>query len=90
MVLGRLPETSARTSDGNGAATGRRRAAGDRRRAAPADPQQAKLVADDEDAIADLADDGLSLAGFLGLSDTPRAEAPACSRRWPSERSASG
>jgi len=40
-------------------------------------PQQAKLVADDEDAIADLADDGLSLAGFLGLSDTPRAEAPA-------------
>ena len=40
-------------------------------------PQQAKLVADDEDAIADLADDGLSLAGFLGLSDTPRPEAPA-------------
>jgi cation-transporting P-type ATPase I len=40
-------------------------------------PQQAKLVADDEDAIADLADDSLSLAGFLGLSDTPRAEAPA-------------
>jgi cation-transporting ATPase I len=40
-------------------------------------PQQAKLVADDEDAIADLADDELSLAGFLGLSDTPRAEAPA-------------
>jgi len=40
-------------------------------------PLQAKLVADDEDAIADLADDGLSLAGFLGLSDTPRAEAPA-------------
>src|SRR6202035_1965039 len=40
-------------------------------------PQQAKLVADDEDAIADLADSGLSLAGFLGLSDTPRAEAPA-------------
>jgi magnesium-transporting ATPase (P-type) len=39
-------------------------------------PQQAKLVQDDEDAIADLADDGLSLAGFLGLSDTPRAEAP--------------
>ncbi|MGA8547519.1 MAG: HAD-IC family P-type ATPase, partial [Mycobacterium sp.] len=39
--------------------------------------QEAKLVADDEDAIADLAQDGLSLAGFLGLSDTPRAEAPA-------------
>jgi cation-transporting P-type ATPase I len=40
-------------------------------------PQQAKLVADDEDAIADLADDGLSLAGFIGLADTPRAQAPA-------------
>jgi cation-transporting ATPase I len=40
-------------------------------------PQQAKLVADDEDAIADLVDGELSLAGFLGLSDTPRAEAPA-------------
>jgi cation-transporting P-type ATPase I len=40
-------------------------------------PQQAKLVADDEDAIAELADGELSLAGFLGLSDTPRAEAPA-------------
>jgi cation-transporting P-type ATPase I len=40
-------------------------------------PQQAKLVADDEDAIADLAHEELSLAGFLGLSDTPRAEAPA-------------
>ncbi|MGA7135824.1 MAG: HAD-IC family P-type ATPase, partial [Mycobacterium sp.] len=40
-------------------------------------PQQAKLVAEDEDAIADLADSELSLAGFLGLSDTPRAEAPA-------------
>ena len=39
--------------------------------------QQAKLVADDEDAIGDLADEELSLAGFLGLSDTPRAEAPA-------------
>jgi cation-transporting ATPase I len=40
-------------------------------------PQQAKLVAEDEDAIADLASSELSLAGFLGLSDTPRAEAPA-------------
>jgi magnesium-transporting ATPase (P-type) len=39
-------------------------------------PQQAKLVQDDEDAIADLVDGELSLAGFLGLSDTPRAEAP--------------
>jgi magnesium-transporting ATPase (P-type) len=39
-------------------------------------PQQAKLVQDDDDAIADLAGDELSLAGFLGLSDTPRAEAP--------------
>jgi len=40
-------------------------------------PQQAKVVADDEDAIAELVDGELSLAGFLGLSDTPRAEAPA-------------
>jgi cation-transporting P-type ATPase I len=39
--------------------------------------QQTKLIADDEDAIADLADGELSLAGFLGLSDTPRAQAPA-------------
>jgi magnesium-transporting ATPase (P-type) len=40
-------------------------------------PQQAKLVTEDEDAIAGLADSELSLVGFLGLSDTPRAEAPA-------------
>jgi magnesium-transporting ATPase (P-type) len=40
-------------------------------------PQQARLVAEDEDAIADLAKGELSLAGFLGLSDTPRAQAPA-------------
>jgi cation-transporting P-type ATPase I len=40
-------------------------------------PQQAQLVAEDEDSIADLAGGELSLAGFLGLSDTPRAEAPA-------------
>jgi cation-transporting P-type ATPase I len=40
-------------------------------------PQQARLVAEDEDAIAGLAGGELSLAGFLGLSDTPRAEAPA-------------
>lgn len=39
--------------------------------------QQARLVTDDEDAIADLAVGELSLVGFLGLSDTPRAEAPA-------------
>lgn len=39
--------------------------------------QQAKLVADDEDAIADLAGSELSLAGFLGISDTPREQAPA-------------
>ncbi len=39
-------------------------------------PRQARLVADDEDAIDDLCRDGLSLTGFLGLSDTPRAEAP--------------
>ncbi len=37
--------------------------------------QQAKAVQDDEDAIDDLCRDGLSLAGFLGLSDTPRAQA---------------
>ena len=43
-------------------------------------PQQAQLVADDEDTIADLAGGELSLAGFLGLSDTPRAEAPALLR----------
>jgi cation-transporting P-type ATPase I len=40
-------------------------------------PQQAQLVAEDEDTIADLAGGELSLTGFLGLSDTPRAEAPA-------------
>jgi cation-transporting P-type ATPase I len=40
-------------------------------------PQEAQLVAEDEDAIADLAGGELSLAGFLGLSDTPRSEAPA-------------
>jgi cation-transporting P-type ATPase I len=39
-------------------------------------PQEATLVQDDDDAIAELVNDGLSLAGFLGLSDTPRAEAP--------------
>lgn len=39
-------------------------------------PQQAKSVQQDEDAIAGLADGELSLAGFLGISDTPRAQAP--------------
>ncbi len=39
--------------------------------------QQARVVAEDEDAIEGLAGGELSLVGFLGLSDTPRAEAPA-------------
>ncbi len=39
--------------------------------------EQAQLVAEDEDTIADLAGGELTFAGFLGLSDTPRAEAPA-------------
>jgi cation-transporting P-type ATPase I len=39
--------------------------------------QQAQLVTEDEDTIADLAGGELTFAGFLGLSDTPRAEAPA-------------
>ncbi|GBE65410.1 haloacid dehalogenase [Mycobacterium sp. MFM001] len=34
--------------------------------------EQARSVQDDEDAIDDLCRDGLSLTGFLGLSDTPR------------------
>ncbi|ORW01113.1 haloacid dehalogenase [Mycobacterium kyorinense] len=38
--------------------------------------EQARAVQDDEDAIDDLCRDGLSLTGFLGLSDTPRAQAP--------------
>ncbi|MBV9353602.1 MAG: cation-translocating P-type ATPase, partial [Mycobacterium sp.] len=38
-------------------------------------PQQAQAVQVDEDAIDELCYDGLSLAGFLGLSDTPRAQA---------------
>ncbi len=40
-------------------------------------PQQAQTVQDDEDAIDELCRAGLSLAGFVGLSDTPRAQAPA-------------
>ncbi len=39
-------------------------------------PQQAKLVADDEDAIADLADGELSLAGFLGVIQHSREPKP--------------
>ncbi len=38
-------------------------------------PQQAQSVLDDPDDIADFCHDGLSLVGFLGLSDTPRAAA---------------
>ncbi len=38
-------------------------------------PKQAQAVQDDEDAIDDLCRDGMSFAGFLGLSDTPRAQA---------------
>ncbi|MEE6175610.1 cation-translocating P-type ATPase [Mycobacterium sp. 050134] len=38
-------------------------------------PQQARAIGDDPDAIAEFAADGLTLAGFLGLSDTPRPEA---------------
>ncbi len=37
--------------------------------------QQARAIRDDPDAIADYCTDGLTLAGFLGLSDTPRAAA---------------
>lgn len=38
-------------------------------------PAQAQIVQNDDDAIAGLADGELSLAGLLGLSDTPRPEA---------------
>ncbi len=37
--------------------------------------QQAQAIRDDPDGIAEFARDGLTLAGFLGLSDTPRPEA---------------
>lgn len=37
--------------------------------------QQAQSVSDDPDDIADFCDDGLTLVGFLGLSDTPRPQA---------------
>jgi cation-transporting ATPase I len=39
-------------------------------------PEDARLVRDDEDAIDQVCNGDLSLAGFLGLSDTPRAQAP--------------
>jgi cation-transporting P-type ATPase I len=38
-------------------------------------PEQARSVLEDPDDIADYCGDGLSLLGFLGLSDTPRAQA---------------
>ncbi len=38
-------------------------------------PAQAHAVQDNPDDIAEFARDGLTLTGFLGLSDTPRAEA---------------
>ena len=38
-------------------------------------PQQARAIQDDRDDIAEFCRDGLTLTGFLGLSDTPRAEA---------------
>ena len=38
-------------------------------------PQQAQAIQEDPDDIAEFAQEGLTLAGFLGLSDTPRAEA---------------
>jgi cation-transporting ATPase I len=38
-------------------------------------PQQARAIREDPDDIAELCRDGLTLTGFLGLSDTPRAEA---------------
>ncbi|OBF63446.1 haloacid dehalogenase [Mycobacterium sp. 852002-50816_SCH5313054-b] len=37
--------------------------------------QQARAIQEDPDDIADFCRDGLTLTGFLGLSDTPRAEA---------------
>jgi cation-transporting P-type ATPase I len=38
-------------------------------------PQQARAIQDDPDDIAEFCRDGLTLTGFLGLSDTPRPEA---------------
>lgn len=37
---------------------------------------QVKALADDPDTLAGLCQDGLTLTGYLGISDTPRAEAP--------------
>ncbi|ODQ97687.1 hypothetical protein BST27_24640 [Mycobacterium intermedium] len=39
--------------------------------------QQARSVSDDPDDVADFCGDGLTLVGFLGLSDTPRPQAAA-------------
>jgi cation-transporting ATPase I len=38
-------------------------------------PQQAGAIQEDPDDITEFCNDGLTLTGFLGLSDTPRAEA---------------
>ncbi|ORA79256.1 haloacid dehalogenase [Mycobacterium malmoense] len=38
-------------------------------------PQQARAIRENPDDIAEFCDNGLTLMGFLGLSDTPRAEA---------------
>lgn len=38
------------------------------------DPQQARALRDDPDRVAEFCADGLTLSGFLGLSDTPRPE----------------
>jgi cation-transporting ATPase I len=38
-------------------------------------PEQARAIQDDPDSIDELCGSGLSLVGFLGISDTPRAEA---------------
>ncbi|MGA8329313.1 MAG: HAD-IC family P-type ATPase, partial [Mycobacterium sp.] len=40
-------------------------------------PEQVRMISEDEDAIEELASSDLTLVGFLGISDTPRAEAPA-------------
>ena len=41
----------------------------------PLSPDQARVIRENPDDIAEFAREGLELAGFLGLSDTPRAEA---------------
>jgi magnesium-transporting ATPase (P-type) len=40
------------------------------------DAQQARSIRDDPDRITEVCGAGLSLTGFLGLADTPRAQAP--------------